>query len=401
MTGHVGQRGEAYFYKVHVGRDPVTGKKKYEGKGGFRTREEAQAANDLHVAKIMQERALSYLKSLMSGVQDVLSPAPPSPQPPKKIMTIEQLIDKWLKAVAIQSKNTKTIDTYKSITEKRIKPALGSIYVHQLTHDDAQSWVISMQEEVDARGRKLAPQTIKNYFVVLKTALHYAKNQLKLIDDNPVLGVALPPIPRDRRQVVSPQQVQEILGLLQGTRAYMPTFLGFHTGLRMGEILGLFWSCIDFDAGTLEVKRSLKSITGEGLVLGTPKSESSYRTIALNKLTLTRLREHQEQQKCELAEIGKQWTSNGPIIVNKKGKYCRAQSITDPFKETSEELGYSLTFHATRHAHATIALKEGVPMKVVSERLGHSSIVTTMNQYAHVLEGMDQEAADAFERGVN
>ena len=351
------------------------------------------------VVKILRERTVTRFKVLMPDVQDILSPALPSHEPPTQIMTVAELLDTWLQVVAIEDEAT-TFDVYKGVAENRMKPYLGHIYLHELTHADAQRWVNSMRNEVGARGKKLAPQTIRNNAHILIIALNYAKEKLKLINENPASGVALPRDTKDKRQIVSPKQVQEILSLLRGTPTYMPAFLGFHTGMRIGEILGLWWSCIDFDAGMLEVKQNLKKITGRGLVLGTPKTRSSYRTIALNTATLENLREHQKQQKGEFAAKGKRWTADGPVIVNTREKYCQSSAISGIFKNKAEELGYPLTFHATRHAHATIALKAGVPMKVVSERLGHSSIVITMNLYAHVLEGMDQEAADAFEREV-
>lgn len=405
MKGHVGKRPgktrDSYYYKVYKGRDPVTGKKKYDRQGKFATEEEARLACDMAIAKIMQERAVARFKALMPGVQDVLSPALPPHQPPKQIMTIDELLDIWLRAVATKSGDTTTFDIYKSVADSRIRPALGHFYVHKFAHADAQDWVNSMQEEeVGTSQRKLAPITIRNKARILRTALNYAIDPLRLIKTNPATKLALPPDTKDKRQIVSPKQVQEILGLLQGTPTYMPAFLGFHTGLRIGEILGLWWSCIDFDSGTLEVKQNLKKITGKGLVLGTPKTKSSYRTIALNTATLRQLKEHQEQQKRKFTSKGKRWTADGPVIVNAREKYYQSSAISIIFKEKAEELGYPLTFHATRHAHATIALKGGIPMKVVSERLGHASIVITMDMYAHVLEGMDQEAADAFEREV-
>ena len=403
MTGHVGvlpgKRGHSWYYMIYLGRDPDTGKKRYKKKRGFATKEEARLACDMAIAKILQERAVAQFQALMPGVQDILSPTLPSHEPPTQIMTLAELIDIWLQVVAIGDQGT-TFDVYKGVAENRIKPALGHIYLHELTHADVQNWVNSMRNEVGARGKKLAPITIQNNAHILIIALNYAKDKLKLIKENPASAVALPPDTKDKRQIVSPKQVQEILDLLRDTPAYMPAVLGFHTGLRIGEILGLWWSCIDFDAGTLEVKQNLKKIAGKGLILGTPKTKSSYRKIALNKATLENLKEHQKQQKHQFAAKGKRWTADGPVIVNTSEKYYHSSAISGVFKKKAEELGYPLTFHATRHAHATIALKGGVPMKVVSERLGHSSIVITMDMYAHVLEGMDQEAADAFEREI-
>ena len=396
MKGHInvrhGKRGDSWFYKIPLGRDPVTGKKRDEKRRGFATRAEAKAEMDLRISTLMLERAMKRIQSLLPMMPGLVAPASPTPLNP---MTVAELLNKWLDdSVAITGKGT-TPDSYRRIVEGVIIPVFGHLYLHELQHDHIQEWIKTLQTP-DSTGKTLAASSIRSYFARFKTALYYAKNKLKLIPENPATGIDLPPVKKKKHIAVSPDHVREILDELLGTRCYMPAFIGFYTGLRIGEILGMPWKCIDFDAGTLEVRYGLVRKAGEGLVQDTPKTESSNRTIAISKASVKVLREHKERQKEEFALLGKRWTMDSPVIVNTVGKYMEPGNLSDAFGEAAGQLGYKLTFHDTRHAHATILLKAGQSMKVVSERLGHSSIVITMDLYAHVLEGMDKDAAEAF-----
>ena len=399
MKGHInvrhGKRGDSWFYKIPLGRNPMTGKKKDEKRRGFATRAEAKAVMDLRISALMQERAMKRIQSFLPMMPGLVAPASPTPPSPLNPMTVAELLHKWLDdSIAITGKGN-TPDNYRRIVEGVIIPVFGHLYLHELQHDHIQEWIKTLQTP-DSTGKTLSASSIRNYFTRFKTALYYAKNKLKLIPENPATGIDLPPVKKKKHIAVSPDHVREILDALLGTRWYMPAFIGFYTGLRIGELTALPWTCIDFDACTLEVRYGLVRKKGEGLVLDTPKTESSNRTIAISKASVKVLREHQERQKEEFALLGKRWTMDSPVIVNTVGKYMDMGHLSEAFGEAAEQLGYKLTFHDTRHAHATILLKAGQSMKVVSERLGHSSIVITMDLYAHVLEGMDKDAAEAF-----
>ena len=399
MQGHIGmrpgKRGDSWFYKIYLGRDPVTGKKKDEKRRGFATKAEAKAEMELRISALMQERSIKRIQTFLPMMPGLVAPASLTPPSPLNPLTVADLLHKWLEeSVAITTKGS-TPDSYRRIVEVVIIPALGHIYLHELQHAHIQEWVKAMQAPSD-NGKTLSASTIHNYSARLKTALNYAKKKLKIISDNPAIDIDLPPVKKKRHIAVSPDQVIEILDALLGARWYMPTFIGFHTGLRIGELTGLPWTCIDFDACTLEVRYGLVSKKGKGLVLGEPKTESSYRTIALNKASVKALRKHQGRQKEDFASLGKRWSADVPVFANTIGTYMNPKAISEAFSSVARQLKYKLTFHDTRHAHATILLKAGVPMKVVSERLGHSGIVMTMDLYAHVLEGMDKDAAEAF-----
>ena len=399
MRGHIEKRGNKYRYKLYLGKDAVTGRPDVFNSVPFDTKEEADLEMQLHISKLNYEKKLKRMQALMLDVQGMM-PAVPSLQPLASTMTVADLLRRW-KSDSVEVKDRETTgDQYEWIIEEVIIPVLGHIPLNELQRSHLQKWVKSMQVSGGRTGKGLAPGSIRSYFARLNTALRYAIKE-KLIFENPASDVALPPVGNRRSQRVSPDQVREILDALRETQWYLITFTGFHTGLRIGELLGLLWKFVDLDAGALEVAHGLQYKRGIGLELGPPKTDASHRIIHLNEVTVKALKEHQKRQKEVFASLGKRWTTESAVFVNSRGNFWSPQEVSGAFREVAKQLGYKLTFHATRHAHATICLKGGADMKTVSERLGHASIVITMDLYAHVLEGMDKAAADTFGREVD
>lgn len=402
MKGHIeereGKTKTSFRYKLPNGRNSVTGKKDYYTSPCYATWEGADAAMKLHIATLTQERALKQIYSIYPSAHLVLPGARPALQQavPGTTMIVEELVDKWLKSAEIKDQPS-TIRGYSSLAFRYIVPKLGNIPLRDLDQDDVQDWVRYLQT-VGSKGEKLRASTIRRYLNNLRTMLNFAMKELRVLDDNPASRVALPPAENRQRPGVSPEQVKAILDAIEGKWQRAGTFIAFHTGLRINEILGLHWNCIDFDAGTLDVKGSVaKNLKGE-LFLGPPKSRTSRRTISMNAATMDLLKEYAEQQRRDFAAVGQRWSRRGKLFSTERDSYIPDGQLRDPFKEAAEQLGYgSLTFHDTRHAHATILLKAGVGMKVVSQRLGHANISITLDLYAHVLEGMDSAAAEAFD----
>ncbi len=399
MTGDIEKRGNKYRYKLYLGKNAVTGEPDVFNSVPFDTKEDADLEMQLHISKLNYEKKLKRMQALMPDVQGMM-PAAPSLQPLASTITVAELLRKW-KADSVEVKDRGTTnDRYERIIEGAIIPVLGHIPLAELQRGHIQDWVKSMQKRGGRTGKGLVPQTIHSYFARLYTALKYAEKEHLLLE-NPASDVDLPQIVKTESQKVAPDQVRKILDALRETRWHLITFIGFHTGLRVGEILGLLWKYIDLDAGTLEVAHGLTAVKGKSLVLGPAKTDGSHRTIHLNETTVKALKEHQKRQKEVFASLGKRWTTESAVFVNTKGNFIRPSQASDAFSKVAKQLGYKLTFHATRHAHATICLKGGIAMKTVSERLGHASIAFTMDLYAHVLDGMDQEAADTFDREVD
>ena len=145
MTGHVGvrhgKRGDSWFYKIPLGRNPVTGKKKDEKRRGYATRAEAKAVMDLRISALMQERAMKHIQSFMPMMPAMVAPASLTPPSPLNPMTVAELLHKWLnESIAITGKGT-TPDTFRKVAEGVIIPVFGHMYLHELQHDHIQEWI--------------------------------------------------------------------------------------------------------------------------------------------------------------------------------------------------------------------------------------------------------------------
>ena len=170
------------------------------------------------------------------------------------------------------------------------------------------------------------------------------------------------------------------------------------TGLRRSELFGLKWDAIDLPGSTLRVIRTLQRITGHQLVVGQPKTARSRRSVSLPPSAVELLHRIRGTQIEQQLRYGGLWDNSGYVFTNPDGSPMDPDRISKEFPKLvkAHRLPH-LTFHGLRHAHATLALTAGINPKIVSERLGHSSVAVTMDIYSHVLPGMQEEAALAVE----
>ena len=168
--------------------------------------------------------------------------------------------------------------------------------------------------------------------------------------------------------------------------------------MRKGELAGLKWANVDLEKGRLQVVNTLQRISGRGLVLGVPKTERSRRSIALSAAAVGLLHQVRGKQTIPKAEIADAWTQSGFVLTHQDGMPLDSEVVSKAFTKLVKEAGFpDLTMHGLRHTHATILLEQGVNPKVVSERLGHASVATTMDIYSHVLPDMQEKAAQAID----
>ena len=164
------------------------------------------------------------------------------------------------------------------------------------------------------------------------------------------------------------------------------------TGMRRSEICGLKWDAVDLVNGRLDVVATLQQIRGHGLVTGTPKTERSHRNIALAPETVQLLKGVQGTQILAREEAGPLWKGTGYVFTQADGSPVLPDTLTQEFRFLVKALELPpLNLHGLRHAFATLALVGGMPAKAVSEHLGHSSVVITLDLYSHVLPNMQEE----------
>ena len=166
------------------------------------------------------------------------------------------------------------------------------------------------------------------------------------------------------------------------------------TGMRRGEVAGLRWSDVDLDAARLSVQ-STRVLVYSQVQAVEPKTRRSRRMIVLDDGTVGALRRHLELQDVERQRAVGLWEDTGYVFVREDGQPLDPDRISHLFGVLSTTAGVPrIRLHDLRHTAATLALSAGVHPKVVSERLGHSSIAITLDTYSHVLPSMQEDAAD-------
>ena len=207
--------------------------------------------------------------------------------------------------------------------------------------------------------------------------------------------------PRPRNKVMATLDTKDIQTFLEAASRsrYGPVFfLALYTGLRRGELLGLRWSAVDLEAGTLSVTQTLIRLTGVGLMAVEPKTPRSRRLVSLPPSAAALLSGLRVKQKDERQELGLKWNESDLVFSRPDRSPIDPDTITHAFAGIVKKAGLpSIRFHDLRHTHATLMLKQGVHPKIVSERLGHASIAITLDTYSHVLPGLQERAALGFE----
>jgi integrase len=210
--------------------------------------------------------------------------------------------------------------------------------------------------------------------------------------------------PRVPKTEITPPTCEQIAQLLDTSNAARIGLdrsgpLGVYSGCREGELLGLKWGDVDFEAGTMSIRRSLAGVHRGVPELAEPKTARSRRTIKLLPDALTALTVQKDHQVWDRQKLVNDYTDYGLVFATSLGTAYMRRNVIRAFKSALARAGLpnSIRIHDLRHAHATMMRKAGVDMKTVSERLGHSPIAITADLYTHAVAGPDSDAADRIQ----
>jgi integrase len=183
-----------------------------------------------------------------------------------------------------------------------------------------------------------------------------------------------------------------------GKSRYSIVFLlAIYTGMRQGELLGLRWSDIDFEKRTIHIQQTL-SHDGKEL-RPHAKTKSSIRSVAISQETISALKKHRNLIKQEKMFLGSEYRDHDLVICTSLGTPVNPRHINKVWDHFLKKIDVpKITFHDLRHTHASLLLKQGTHPKIVSERLGHSSIQMTLDTYSHLLPNMQETAAQGLDQ---
>lgn len=358
--GGVGQQGSRWFAEVSMGFDG----------NGKRVRKRVYADSKREAQDELRKLQDQFAKGRV---------------PQAGTMTVSQLFDAWLDAM----RSTWTAGTYASHEQhvrNHIKPAIGGVRLPQLFALQIQNMMRTMEKS----GVSVAMR--RHVLVTLRAALSYAE-RMNLVAANVASYVPLPAKPRHRSEGITPDQIAAFIAAAKSDRLFAMYLLAIDGGLRQGELLALTWKDVDTSRGTVRVSKALEEVGGR-LKIKAPKTPSSIRTVKLSGMTTDALVEH---RKAMLAEG--HCTTDSPVFGGKRhGQYLRKSDVFRlSFTPILKRAGLKFRFHDLRHASASLLLADGVDVKTVQSRLGHSAAAITMDIYAHALDRGQQTAADRMQ----
>ena len=373
MAGHIVNRGEkTWMVRIFLGRDGK-GKRRYLNKTIRGTKKKA---NEYLSKTLTDISAGTFVQSSADSVEDYL--------------------DKWLETAARPRLRENTYREYKGLIKRYIKPAIGRLRLSDLRPLDVQKFYTALTDQ------ELSPRTVRYTHSVLTSAFKQAV-RWRMLAHNPCSSVELPRKTANEMQSLTPAEAARFLEEAVSDRWSALFVLALATGLRPSEYLGLKWADIDLEHGVINVQRSLHwtSYKSGDWYFGEPKTPRSRRRIPLPSSALRALIEHRRQQSEERLKTGPEYKNLDLVFATWEGQpLIRLNVVQKHFKPILEraKLPATLRLYDLRHSCATLLLAANENPKVVSERLGHSSITLTMDTYSHVLPDMQQGASDKLER---
>lgn len=317
---------------------------------------------------------------------------------PGNRMTVGEFLDYWVAELLPGTVKPTTEASYADMTRRHIKPALGHVELAKLSRDHVRRFVRQLaRTKSSRRGTEttLSPRTVQYVHSILRRALEDARRE-ELVGRNVAREVAPPRFDRTEFVPLSPAEARTFLTAAADDRLYAVYVLALVLGMRRGEVLGLRWSAVDLDRGTLRVQTSLQRV-GAKLAFSSPKTRRSRRAIPLPRAVVKVLREHRERQSAERAGA-EVWADNDLVFTTSIGTPVEPRNLSRHFELLRERAGVrKVRFHDLRHSCASLLFDLGVPLRMVMEILGHSQISTTSDIYTHVMPAQYREVADALD----
>lgn len=419
---NVRKRGHSFEYRIEIAT--IDGTRKWISKSGFKTKAEA-----------LKEGALAYNDYYKIGrVQK------------NKEMSYSDYLDYWIDTYCNFNLKYSTIITYLNIIKNYLKPRLGKYSLSQIDAQLLQEFINQIYVE-----RNLSKWYLKGILKTIKGSLKYACYTVNFINDNPAERVHIPRyevVSGDPAHIFTQIEIERILSRFSDVPYVYYAFLtAYYTGMRVSEVFGLTWDCIDFERKTITINKNIikknqfgkpkkysisKGHSVEVWFYGSCKNPQSRRTISVGDTLVKALKDyknlqeenkrfygdsylkHYEKQVVNeythrtetkivdaKAELDLDYKEAKLVFVKPNGQFRGTESVRHAFKVINYELGIPCRFHDFRDTHATKLIENGADIKAVSKRLGHSTIQTTYNIYVRVTNKMETDTVDKFEGYTN
>ena len=377
------KRGKTFSYIFEAGK--VDGKRKVVEKGGYPTKDAAYKAG--------VEAYNDYLHGNIGITSESIA--------------LKDFMTNWLENVVAHDVKPTSFQCYQTLFKKHIVPHLGTVKVQDLTPAILDNWLRKLFNSGYSHN------SLAGVYSLLRHALDYAVYPAQLINFNPATYIKIPKkAPRNivKRTIITPEQFTALIAKYPfGTQFYIPLLLLYHTGMRLGEALGLLWQDVDFEAKKITLRQQIPCAIGkQGYFFTTLKTKSSERYIIISDFLVSELKRWKEQQlgggyvyiyrglKGEVIQQSKSLTLQdvekvSPVCTRDGGRIVLRTSIISILKDEN------MNAHSFRHTHATRLIENGASAKGVATRLGHTNTQITQNLYTHNTLKLQQETSAIFD----
>ena len=329
-----------------------------------------------------------------------------------KSLKFSEFTEIWKRDYGSKELAPSTYKRYCRMLETRLLPYFGHFYINKIKPTDIMKFYDLLEKDTQLARKKgnngsktkkpLSGKTILEHHRLLRAMLHKAV-YWQLIVANPAERVQPPKARKPKIRSYDDEQTKILLENLEllpseDTKYKVAIILTVFTGVRLGELMGLEWPDVDFKNGIISINRSSQYLADMGVFTKVPKTESSIREIAIPEFIISLLEEYKlwyEEQKSIYGEL---WTNSDRLFVQADGKPMHPSTISKWFVKYVGQIGLPvINFHGLRHTNASLLVAQNIDIAVISARLGHAQISTTLDFYVHPLLSHNRKAGYALE----
>lgn len=338
-----------------------------------------------------RDRRTIYAKTkplLVVALRSLRDEAKQAAKPEAGGRLLRDYLDSWLGIIKEAGAKPKTLESYEDAINRHVKPILGGLALADIKAEHAHILFEGLKE-------KGATNYTRRYaFRVLRSALSYAVEPLKYIPANTLFGIKAPSHKTKKMETWTAEQCGAFLTATQSHKYYVAFVLAIELGMREGEILALHWADgVNFADETIRVDYTLQLYKGKILGRDVTKTEDSKRTLPMTPRVRTALLKQRERL------MAKGLAASPWVVPTVRGGPVNPSNFIRTYHKAANAAGLPyIRPHDMRHSHATILLQNGVDIKTVSERLGHSTTTTTLNTYVHSDQEQQKKASELFGR---
>jgi integrase len=305
-------------------------------------------------------------------------------------ITLGDYLKRWIISYA-PSLSANAVRRYAGIINNHLIPGLGRVPLAKLR-------LLQIQHYYDEKVKTQSPNSVRYHHAVLHKALDTAITW-QLLTRNPSHAAIIPPKEQTEFEIWNEEELSTFLNSIVNTPWYPLFQTALYTGLRRSELLAIRWRDLELVPGRINVSRSLHSNKDKGYFYKETKSKYGRRSVTLPSSTIAVLQKYKADTVSTLLLSGSTFSDSRLVFCREDGQPYSPNFITGRWNVLVKRSGLKkLRLHDARHTHASILLKAGVHLKIVQERLGHSSIQITADLYSHIMPGIQESAAEKFDQ---